>query len=161
MATTPQIDSLNRMKKRILLVEDNATQAGMMQMHLEFLGYDVEVANDGLEAIKIAPLSCPDLVVLDMRMPRLNGYETAKRLRVMPELKDVPILAATAAAEPGAREKCLASGCHDYISKPFQYHQLNRVISKLLERAPEAGDDGKEPRRHPAMRVQNAAREPQ
>jgi CheY-like chemotaxis protein len=122
------------MKKRILLVEDNPTAAGMMQIQLEFLGYDVEVANDGLEAIKMASLLRPDLIVLDMRMPYLDGYDTAKRLRATPELKDVPILAATAYAERGAREKCLASGCHGYISKPFEHQQLKDAISKLLKR---------------------------
>jgi two-component system cell cycle response regulator DivK len=130
------------MKKRILLVEDNPTAAGIMRMHLEFLGYAVSVANDGVEAIKIAPLAPPDLIILDMRMPYMDGYDTAKRLRLTPELKDVPILAATAYAQPGAREKCLASGCHDYISKPFEHHQLAHTINKLLKRASEASDDG-------------------
>jgi CheY-like chemotaxis protein len=124
------------MKKKILLVEDHPTAAGMMQFQMEFLGYDVEVVSDGLEAIKMAPLVHPDLIVLDMRMPNLNGYDTAKRLRATRALKDVAILAATAYAEPGAREKCLASGCDDYISKPFNHRELADAISKLLKRTP-------------------------
>jgi CheY-like chemotaxis protein len=130
------------MKKKILLVEDHPVAAGMMQFQMECLGYEVAVVSDGLEAIKMASLARPDLIVLDMRMPQLNGYDTAKRFRVTPELKGVPILAATAYAEPGAREKCLASGCDDYISKPFHHRELADAISKLLNGASEANNDG-------------------
>jgi CheY-like chemotaxis protein len=129
------------MKKKILLVEDNPTAAVMMQIQIEFLGYEVEVAKDGLQAIKMASLVRPDLVVLDIRMPELDGYDTAKRLRATPGLMDVPILAATAYAQPGAREKCLASGCDDYISKPFNHSQLAHAIRKLLSRASERTED--------------------
>jgi CheY-like chemotaxis protein len=124
------------MKKRILLVEDNSTQAGMMQIQLEFLGYEVKVVENGLEAIKIARSEPFDLIVLDIKMPHLDGYDTAKRLRQIPELKAVSILAATAYADPRAREKCLASGCDSYISKPFDHVGLGDAINKLLKRIP-------------------------
>jgi CheY-like chemotaxis protein len=126
------------MKKKILLVEDNPTAAVMMQIQMQFLGYEVEIAKDGLQAIKMASLVRPDLIVLDIKMPHLDGYDTAKRLRATVGLKDVLILAATAYAQPGAREKCLASGCDDYISKPFNHSELAEAISKLLRRGSEA-----------------------
>jgi two-component system cell cycle response regulator DivK len=123
------------MKKRILVVEDNLTTAGMMQLQLELLGYQVKVVTNGLEAMEVAPSTRPDLIVLDMRMPKLNGFDTAKQLRQNAGTKDIPILAATAFANPGAREKCLASGCDGYISKPFDHHQLGNAIAKLLNDA--------------------------
>jgi CheY-like chemotaxis protein len=123
------------MKKRILVVEDNLTAAGMMQIQLELLGYEVKVVTDGLEAVEVAPSARPDLIVLDMRMPKLDGFDTAKQLRQNTGTKDIPILAATAFANPGAREKCLASGCDGYISKPFDHHQLGNAIAKLLNHA--------------------------
>jgi CheY-like chemotaxis protein len=91
-------------------VEDDPIAAVMMQIQMEFLGYEVELAKDGLQALKMASLVRPDLIVLDIRMPHVDGYDTAKRLRATPGLKGVPILAATAYAQPAAREKCLASG---------------------------------------------------
>lgn len=124
------------MKKRILLVEDNLTAAGMMQIQLEILGYEVQVVTSGVEAVGVAPSTRPDLIVLDMRMPQLNGFDTAKQLRQNGATKDIPILAATAYADPGARAKCLASGCDSYISKPFDHHQLGDAITKLLDQAP-------------------------
>jgi CheY-like chemotaxis protein len=120
------------MQKRILLVEDNLATAGMMHIQLEILGYTVRVVHNGLEAIEVAPSVHPDLIVLDMKMPKLDGFRTAKELKQNPGTKDIPILAATALAQPGARERCLASGCNEYISKPFDHHQLGRAISNLL-----------------------------
>ncbi|MGH8546059.1 MAG: response regulator [Gammaproteobacteria bacterium] len=123
------------MQKRILLVEDNLTAAGMMQIQLELLGYEVKVVTDGLEAVGVAPSAGPDLIILDMKMPKLDGFDTAKQLRQNAGTKNIPILAATALAQPGAREQCLASGCDAYISKPFDHHQLGDAISKLLKHA--------------------------
>ena len=119
-------------KKRILLVEDNPAAMDVMQKELEFLGYGVILAADGQEAIKAANTESPDLIVMDILMPNMDGLEAVSRIRTDPKTKSIPILAATAKAMPGDREHCLASGCDEYIAKPFTHKELDAVVKKLL-----------------------------
>jgi CheY-like chemotaxis protein len=121
------------MKKRVLLVEDNPAAMDVMQKELEFLGYNVLLAADGEQALKIAGAEELDLIVMDILMPKMDGLEAASKLRQSPKTQNVPILAATAKAMPGDREQCLASGCDEYIAKPFTHKELDVVIRTLLD----------------------------
>ena len=121
------------MKKRVLLVEDNPAAMDVMQKELEFLGYAVVLATDGEQAVKIAGTEALDLIVMDILMPKMDGLEAASKLRQNPKTQNVPILAATAKAMPGDREQCLASGCDEYIAKPFTHKELDAVIRTLLD----------------------------
>lgn len=119
-------------KKRILLVEDNPAAMDVMQKELEFLGYRVILATDGAEAVKAASAQSPDLIVMDILMPNMDGLEAVSKIRTDPKTKRIPILAATAKAMPGDREHCLASGCDDYLAKPFTHKELDAAVKKLL-----------------------------
>lgn len=121
------------MKKRVLLAEDHPETAEVMQQELEVLGYDVVVAMDGQEAVEKASAEAPDLIVMDMLMPKMDGFQATAHIRQDPRTKDIPILAATALARPGDREKCLESGCNGYIAKPFTHRQLGAAIDRLFE----------------------------
>jgi CheY-like chemotaxis protein len=120
------------MKKRVLLVEDNPAAMDVMQKELEFLGYEVLLAIDGEEALRLAGAESPDVIVMDILMPKMDGLEAASKLRADPTTKDIPILAATAKAMPGDRDQCLASGCDEYLAKPFTHKELDAVIKQLL-----------------------------
>ena len=121
------------MKKRILLVEDNAATIDVMRQELEFLGYEVTVAENGVEGVEMAISQFPDLIVMDIRMPKMDGLRAAGQIRKNPKTHAIPILAATAKALPGDREKCLASGCDDYLAKPFTHRELGTAVEKLLK----------------------------
>lgn len=121
------------MKKRVLLAEDHPGTIEVMQQELEVLGYAVVVAQDGIEAVEKAVGESPDVIVMDMIMPKMNGFQAAASIRHNPKTKNIPILAATALARPGDREKCLESGCDGYIAKPFTHRQLGAAIDKVLE----------------------------
>ena len=121
------------MKRKILLVEDHPANVEMLTMGLEFLGYAVTVAGDGNEAVEMAASQLPDLIVMDILLPNMNGLEAASRIRSNPKTKAIPIFAATALAMPGDMEKCLESGCDAYLAKPFTPKQLAAAIEKLLK----------------------------
>jgi len=122
------------MKTKILLVEDNPATMEVMQQELEVLGYDVAIAKDGAEAVEMAGSELPDLIIMDMLMPKMDGSEATSRIRKNPKTQAIPILAATAKALPEDRDKCLASGCDDYLAKPFSYRELHDAIENLLKR---------------------------
>jgi len=121
------------MKKRVLLAEDHLGTIEVMQLELEVLGYEVTVAQNGQEAVQKATAEPPDVIVMDMLMPKMNGFQAASSIRQNPKTKDIPILASTALARPGDREKCLESGCDGYIAKPFTHRQLGAAIDRLFE----------------------------
>ncbi|MGH7774676.1 MAG: response regulator [Candidatus Binatia bacterium] len=121
------------MKQRILVVEDNEDLQEVLHRGLEFLGYEVTKAKTGAVAVQMAtsePL--PDLVIMDIILPKMSGLEAAREIRKNPKTKDLPILAATAKAMPGDRERCLASGFDGYIAKPFTFQELGAAIKRLL-----------------------------
>jgi len=121
------------MKRRILMAEDNAATIEVMRQELEFLGYDVLVAKNGQEAVAMALSQLPDLIVMDIAMPKLDGLQAASQIQDNPKTQGIPILAATARAMPGDKEKCLAGGCDAYIAKPFTHRELGAAIKKLLK----------------------------
>lgn len=120
------------MNKQVLLVEDNPPSIDIMERELKVLGYEVAVAKNGMEAVEMAASQLPCLIVMDILMPKMDGLEATARIRSNPKTHAIPILAATAKALPGDKEKCLTAGCDGYISKPFTYKELGAAIDKLL-----------------------------
>jgi two-component system cell cycle response regulator DivK len=123
------------MRKRVLLVEDHPDTSDIIQRELSVVGYDVLIAEDGHQAVAFAAHLLPDVIVMDMKLPKLSGHEATMRIRENPKTASIPILAATALTGPGEREKCLAAGCNDYLAKPFTYRELDQAIRKLLQSA--------------------------
>ena len=122
------------MKKRILLVEDNSDTVAIISHALNFLGYETSIANDGIEAVELARSENPDVIIMDMMLPKMNGFEATSKIRNDPKTELIPILATTAMAMPGDREKCLKAGCDGYLAKPFTYQELGHAIEKLLKK---------------------------
>src|SRR6201985_3282371 len=118
---------------RVLVVEDDADIADVLRRSLRNEGYEVRTSADGVEALDVAAGFFPDLVVLDLGLPRLDGVEVCRRLR---EDGDVPILMLTARAETEDRVKGLDSGADDYLIKPFERKELRARIRALLRRRP-------------------------
>ena len=121
------------MKRKILLVEDNPATVDVIQKELEFLGYDSIIAEDGKEGVDKAVSQMPDLIIMDISLPKMDGLEATTMIRQNPKTKSIPVLAATARALPGDKEKCLQAGCDDYIAKPFTHRELGAAIKKLLK----------------------------
>lgn len=124
------------MKKKILLVEDHQVTIDLLKQTLELLGYDVMVAKNGLEAVEKAGSELPDLIVMDIAMPKMDGLEATAQIRNNPKTQGIPILAATARIAQANREQCLAGGCDEYIAKPFTHRELGAIIRKLLSVSP-------------------------
>lgn len=124
------------MKSLILLVEDNEATVDMMREQLKFFGHRVVIARNGAEAVASAIAELPDLIVMDIQLPVMDGYQAAAQIRKEPKTQSIPILAATAKAMSGGREKCLRPGCNDYIAKPFTHRPLQIAVEKLLTKPP-------------------------
>lgn len=117
---------------RFLLVEDNEMNRDMLSRRLKRKGYEVEVAVDGREGIEMAKAGGYDLVLMDMSLPEVDGWEATRRLRASDETRDLPIIALTAHAMSGDREKALEAGCDDYDTKPIELTRLLQKIEQLL-----------------------------
>ena len=122
------------MKKRVLLVEDQEDNIDLMTLELQVLGYDVSVARNGLEAVDMATSNPPDIIVLDILLPKMDGFEAAQRIRANPKTRNTPILAATALYRDKDRQRCIASGCSDHLAKPFTHRQLEGRMNDLLRK---------------------------
>jgi CheY-like chemotaxis protein len=120
------------MAQRVLLVEDNTRTLDVLSQELRLLGYEVLTARGGEEAIAKASEEGPDLIIMDIRMPKMDGLEAVARIRSNPKTASIPILAATGKALPGDREMCLEGGCDGYLAKPFTHRELQAAIEKLL-----------------------------
>jgi PAS domain S-box-containing protein len=116
----------------ILLAEDNLANILTIGEYLESHGYEVMVAHDGLEAIQIAEAANPDIILMDIQMPAMDGLEATRRLRTNPRFAATPIIALTALAMPGDRERCLEAGATEYMSKPVSLKGLRKVIHGFL-----------------------------
>jgi len=119
---------------RILLVEDNDMNRDMLSRRLQRRGHEVLMAADGMQAILMAESEAPDLILLDMSLPVIDGWEAARRLKASPSTSAVPIIALTAHAMSGDRERALAAGCDDYDTKPVDFPKLLAKIDFLLAR---------------------------
>ena len=128
---------MKNQKRRILLVEDIESTIDIAARQLECLGYEVAIARNGLEALAKLAEHAPDLIVMDIQLPQMGGFEAVGHIRGTPHLRDIPILAATAKALKGDEEKCLAAGCDGYIAKPFTHRQLETAINAVFQRKAE------------------------
>ncbi len=117
---------------KILLVEDNEINRDMLSRRLERRGYRVAIALDGEQGVSMAGLEAPDLILMDMSLPVLDGWEAARRLKAAPETRSIPIIALTAHAMVGDREKAIESGCDDYDTKPVEFQRLLEKIETIL-----------------------------
>ena len=121
--------------RRILLVEDNEMNRDMLSRRLQRRGFDVAMAVDGHEGVEKARGGGFDLILMDMSLPGLDGWDVTRQLRADPETRDVPIIALTAHAMAGDREKAIEAGCNDYDTKPVEFDRLLAKIHGLLSAA--------------------------
>ncbi len=117
---------------RILLVEDNEMNLDMLSRRLERKGYEVIIAMDGSKGVDLAHEEMPDLILMDMSLPVMDGWEATRRLKADDETQQIPIIALTAHAISGDRERCLAAGCDEYESKPIKFPRLLGKIEDIL-----------------------------
>ena len=118
----------------ILLVEDNEMNRNMLSRRLEKNGYVVIIAVDGVQGLAMARSEAPDLVLMDLSLPEVDGWEVVRRLRAEDSTRRLPIIALTAHAMAGDREKAIEAGCNDYDVKPVDWPRLLEKIRALLER---------------------------
>jgi signal transduction histidine kinase len=116
----------------ILIVEDNEANISTISNYLEAKGYCFLLAKNGQEAIALTKAHHPDLILMDIQMPVMDGFEATKQIRLDPNLANIPIIVMTALAMAGDREKCLAAGANDYLSKPIKLKQLATIIQQIL-----------------------------
>ena len=118
---------------KILLVEDNEMNRDMLSRRLMKKKYEVVIAVDGKQGVDMANSEAPDIILLDMSLPVMDGWQAAKLLKADPATRDIPIIALTAHAMAGDREKALEAGCDDYDTKPVEFKRLLGKITALLD----------------------------
>ncbi len=121
---------------KILLVEDNEMNRDMLSRRLQRKGYEIVMAINGEQAIAMARIQAPALILMDMSLPVLDGWEATRRLKAAPETKSIPIIALTAHAMAGDEEKARQAGCDDYDTKPVELPRLLEKIEALLKSRP-------------------------
>ena len=119
---------------KILLVEDNDMNRDMLSRRLLRKGYEVVMALDGQQAVEMAAAEKPDLILMDMSLPVLDGWEATRRIKAAAETRGIPVIALTAHAMSGDREKALESGCDDYDTKPIDLPRLLEKMTAALGR---------------------------
>jgi len=120
---------------KILLVEDNEMNRDMVSRRLVRAGYEVSIAEDGARGVAMAMSARPDLILMDMSLPVLDGWEATRRIKATAELSKIPIIALTAHAMATDRDKALKAGCDEYDTKPIELERLLGKIRTLLEAA--------------------------
>jgi CheY-like chemotaxis protein len=116
----------------VLLAEDNMANVLTVAEYLDGHGYEVRAAHDGLEAIQMAGSMNPDIILMDIHMPAMDGLEAMRRLRADPRFASTPIIALTALAMPGDRERCIEAGANEYMSKPVSLKKLRSLINEMM-----------------------------
>ena len=117
---------------RILVTDDNQLSVQTISVYLKRHGYHVYVAQTGIEELSLANDIRPNLILMDIHMPEMDGLETIRRLRINRISKNIPVIAVTAMTMPGDKERCLAAGANDYLSKPVNLQILENILSKYL-----------------------------
>ena len=120
------------MTKRILLVEDTEDNRQIMRDLLSNAGYDMVEAQDGAAGVAMAHSHRPDLILMDIQLPVLDGYEATRRIKADPALRHIPIIAVTSYALSGDEAKTRAAGCDGYVAKPFSPKELLRVVQQFI-----------------------------
>lgn len=120
---------------KILLVEDNEMNRDMLSRRLARRGFEVTIATDGQQGVDMAHSEAPDLILMDMSLPVIDGWEASRRVKTSDATATIPIIALTAHAMVGDREKAIAAGCDDYDTKPIDLPRLIGKIEALLARA--------------------------
>ena len=120
----------------ILLVEDNEMNRDMLSRRLARRGFTVELAMDGAEGVRMVRERKPDLVLMDMSLPVMDGWEATRQLKLDEATRGIPVIGLTAHAMAGDREKCIEAGCNDYDTKPVDFERLLSKITPLLEKRP-------------------------
>ncbi|MGQ9607811.1 MAG: response regulator [bacterium] len=123
------------MANKILVIEDNDRNRRLVKILLNSKGYDVIEAKTGEEAIKYLQDEKPDLILLDIQLPNMDGLTLAKNIKSKPELKDIPIIAVTAYAMKGDKERVLEAGCDAYVSKPIDTHALPELVESFIQKS--------------------------
>lgn len=119
---------------KILLVEDNEMNRDMLSRRLLRRGYDVVIAVNGEQGVEFTASESPDLVLMDMSLPLLDGWEATRRIKAAPVTRDVPVIALTAHAMSGDEQKARDAGCNDFDTKPIDFERLVGKIEELLRR---------------------------
>ena len=119
---------------KILIVEDNEENWDVLSRRLRRRGFDVVLAHDGEQGVAAALSEAPDLILMDMNMPRVDGWEATRRIRADPATRPIPVIALTAHGMDGDREKTIEAGCDDHHAKPFELPRLLAQIDALLNR---------------------------
>lgn len=127
---------------RILLVEDNEMNRDMLSRRLQRRGYEVIIAVDGQQGLAMAQSESPDLILMDMSLPLIDGWEATRTLKGAVETKDIPVIALTAHAMSTDRDKALEAGCDDYDTKPIDLSRLLGKIEALIPRQNETASGG-------------------
>ena len=117
---------------KVLVVEDNEMNRDMLSRRLQRRGYEVIVSVDGEDGVSKARSDSPDIILMDMDLPILDGWAATQKLKASPETRSIPVIALTAHAMAGDREKALEAGCDDYDTKPVEFSRLTEKIEKLL-----------------------------
>jgi CheY-like chemotaxis protein len=120
--------------KKILLVEDNEMNRDMLSRRLARKGYEVSIAVDGRQGVEMAESAAPDLILMDMSLPVLDGWEATRQLKNADATRHIPVIALTAHAMSGDRERALEAGCDDYDTKPIELPRLLEKIESMLNR---------------------------
>ena len=124
------------MTQKVLIVEDNPQNLKVAMMALRPGGYEFSQATDGEEAVRVAMEGKPDLILMDIQLPKMDGLEATRRLRREPDFKNTPIIALTAYAMKGDEEKTREAGCDYYLSKPVNTRELRDVVANMLAGQP-------------------------
>lgn len=120
---------------RLLIADDNEQNRDMLSRRLQRRGFDVMIAPDGRAAVEMARAERPDLILMDMNMPELDGWEATRQIKSQPDGAGVPVIGLTAHALEGDRERALEAGCADYHTKPVDFTRLMSQIEALLQRS--------------------------
>ncbi|MCB9455921.1 MAG: response regulator [Anaerolineaceae bacterium] len=120
------------MTAKILYIEDNPQNMRLVRKILRSAGYDVLEATEGLSGVALAAREVPDLILMDVNLPDINGLEATARLKASPQLSWIPVVAVTANAMHGDRENCIAAGCDGYLAKPVMKNELLQTVATFL-----------------------------
>jgi CheY-like chemotaxis protein len=121
---------------KLLIIEDNETNRDLLSRRLQRRGYQIMLAIDGQQGVEMARSETPDLILMDMALPVVDGWEATRRLKSIPQTRSIPIIALSAHAMAGDREKALQAGCDDYDTKPVELDRLLGKIEALLNQPP-------------------------